>query len=238
MVVRFQSVTFESPDPERDAEFWRGILGRPLERDSGGILLAGAGGQAGIRFALGAAHGSARNRLHLHLSDRPPGQSGTIEACVKLGGRLLGNGHVPENSYAAMADPVGDEYCVIEDGNGYLAGCGPLGEITCAGTPRVGHFWSRALGWPLVWEKGEETAIQSGAGGTKIAWSGEWATPQSGTDRQYFTVTADEQDFDHEVSRLRALGASDQANRTSAGMVLSDPDGIDFVVRAVPSGRP
>ncbi len=235
MVVEFQSVTFESPEPERDAEFWGAILGRRVVRDSGGILLTGVGGQVGIRFAAGAAHGVARNRLHLHLADRPPGQSGTIEACVKLGGRLLGSGHVPANSYAVMADVAGDEFCVIEDGNGYLAGCGPLGEVTCAGTPRVGHFWSQALGWPLVWEHGEETAIQSPAGGTKLAWSGEWVDPEPGTGRQYFTLTVGGADFDREVGRLLSLGASAPrpADAASRVVTLSDPDGIDFVVRAV-----
>ena len=235
MSPQLQSVTFESPDPERDAEFWGAVLGRSSESDVGGLLLPGSRGQLGIRFGAGAAHGAARNRLHLHLSDGIRAQRDTIDACRRLGGRLLGNGHVPANSYAVMADVAGDEFCVIEDGIGYLAGCGPLGEVTCAGTPRVGHFWSQALGWPLVWERGEETAIQSPAGGTKLAWSGEWADPEAGTGRQYFTLTVDGAEFDCEVARLLSLGASAPrpADLASSAMKLSDPDGIGFVLRAV-----
>ena len=237
MPIELQSVTFVSRDPERDAEFWGAILGRSGESDAGGTLLAGQGGQVGIRFAAGPSHGSARNPLHLHLSEVDGrGQADTIAACVKLGARLRGNGHVPENSYAAMADVVGDEFCVIEDGNGYLAGCGPLGEVTCEGTRAVGHFWSDALAWPLVWEVGEETAIQSPAGGTKISWGGEPVGPEPAPERQYFVLTVAHREFDDEVDRLLALGASERAT-ASGGMTLSDPDGRGFVLRAVDAER-
>jgi nucleotide-binding universal stress UspA family protein len=65
--------------------------------------------------------------------------------------------------------PGGDEFCVIEPGEGWLAGCGFLGEVTCDGTPAVGRFWRDALGWPLVWDRGQQTAVQSPMGGTKIS---------------------------------------------------------------------
>lgn len=189
MTIALQSVTFRSPNPEGAAGFWGAVLNRHPQRDGDGILLAGASGQVGLRFAAGAPHGEEKNRLHLHLSEDERDQNESIAACVALGGRLLGNGHVPENSYAVMADVVGDEFCVIEDGNAYLAGCGPLGEVTCEGTRSVGLFWSRALGWPLVWDEGEETAIQSPAGGTKIAWSGDPVNPKTDRHRQYFVVS-------------------------------------------------
>lgn len=146
---------------------------------------------------------------------------------------MLGSGHVPENSYAVMADAVGDEFCVIEDGNAYLAGCGPLGEVTCEGTRAVGLFWSRALGWPLVWEDGEETAIQSPAGGTKIAWSGDPVNPRTDRRRQYFVVSVARHELDEEVGRLIAIGATRAATGRIGESVLEDPDGNEFVVRAV-----
>jgi glyoxalase superfamily protein len=231
MPLEFQSVTFTSPDPESDARFWAAVLDRSPAVDGDAILLAGEPGQVGIRFASGPPHRGRKNGLHLHLTEGVRAQSDTIAACVQLGGRLLGNGHVPENSYAVMADVVGDEFCVIEDGNTYLAGCGPLGEVTCAGSPAVGHFWAEALGWPLVWEVGAETVIQSPLGGTKLAWSGDWPeeTPR---DRQYFVVTTASERFDDEVRRLVGLGASVGRADGVRAVTLSDPDGTDFVLRA------
>jgi len=231
MALTLQSVTFLSPDPRRDAEFWGGVLGRSPETDREGILLPGTSTQVGLRFAPGATHGAAKNRLHLHLTDGERGQRDTIDACIALGGRLLGNGHVPENSYAVMADPVGDEFCVIEDGNGYLTGCGPLGEVTCDGTRAVGLFWAEALGWPLVWEVGEERVIQSPEGGTKLAWGGEPIAPDKELDRQYFVFTVDEGQLDSEVGRLLALGAVLETASACGERFLRDPDGAPFVLR-------
>ena len=157
----------------------------------------------------------------------------TIAACVELGARLRGNGHVPENSFAAMADVVGDEFCVIEDGNSYLAGCGPLAEVTCDGTRTVGLFWSQVLGWPLVWDQGQETAIQSPAGGTKFGWSGESVDPRPAPHRQYFVLTAPSHHLDDEVERLVTLGASVHVIGHRDEKVLNDPDGNAFVVRPI-----
>ena len=39
-----------------------------------------------------------------------------------------------------LADPEGNEFCVIEPGNSFLAGCGFLGELACDGTRQVGLF--------------------------------------------------------------------------------------------------
>lgn len=231
MTIEFHSVMFRSQDPQRQAEFWGSVLNRPVERDDGGILLAGEPGQVSLAFAVGDAHGEEQNRLHLHLADGPSDQSNTIVACLKLGARLRGSGRVPENSYAVMEDPGGDEFCVIEDGNAYLAGCGPLGEVTCEGTRTVGLFWSQALGWPLVWEEGEETAIQSAAGGTKIAWSGDPVNPKTDRYRQYFVLSVASHQLDDEVGRLLALGASGRATSQTGETLLSDPDGNTFEVR-------
>jgi hypothetical protein len=231
MTIEFQSVMFRSEDPQRQAAFWGAMLNRTLERDGGGIVLAAESGQVGLAFAAGGPHGEEKNRLHLHLADGPSDQSNTIAACLKLGARLLGSGRVPENSYAVMEDPGGDEFCVIEDGNAYLAGCGPLGEVTCEGTRTVGLFWSQALGWPLVWEEGEETAIQSRPGGTKIAWSGDSVSQETDRHRQSFVVSVASHQLDDEVGRLLALGASGRVITQTGETILSDPDGNTFEVR-------
>ncbi|MEP6480023.1 MAG: VOC family protein [Rhodoglobus sp.] len=230
MALDFHSVMFASPEPQRAAAFWGTILDRGADTDAEGVTLHGTPGQVGLRFVTGPGHGVGKNRLHLHLSEGSRVQRATIAASIDAGARLLGNGHVPENSYAVMEDPGGDEFCVIEDGNSYLAGCGPLGEVTCAGTRAVGHFWSQAVGWPLVWEEGDETAIQSPAGGTKIAWSGDPEAPGAAPDRQTFVLTAPASDMDNEVERLIALGATARADGPTGERRLADIDGNVFVV--------
>ena len=59
-----------------------------------------------------------------------------------------------------LADPEGNEFCVIEPGNNFLADCGFIGALAGDGSQEVGYFWSEALGWPLVWDQDQETAIR------------------------------------------------------------------------------
>ena len=89
-------------------------------------------------------------------------------------------------------------------------------------------FWQDALGWPLVWDQDEETAIQSPAGGTKVAWGGPPVEPRNGRNRQRFDLVAD--DVESEVARLTALGATHLAE-LQGGVELADPDGNEFTVR-------
>ena len=80
-----------------------------------------------------------------------------------------------------LADPEGNEFCLIEPGNDFLAGCGRLGAINCDGTRTTGYFWSEALGWPLVWDQDDETAIRATDGsGPHITWSGPPLIPKIG----------------------------------------------------------
>jgi hypothetical protein len=119
---------------------------------------------------------------------------------------------------------------VIEPGNAFLAGCGLLGEIACAGTRTAGLFWSAALDWPLVWDQDEETAIQSPLGGTKVAWGGPPLPPKQTPNPQHFDLTV-HGDRHAQVDRLVALGATRLAAGTDGTVVLADPDGNEFHVR-------
>ena len=133
--------------------------------------------------------------------------------------------HRPDAPHVVLADPAGNELCVIEPGEEYLAGTGHLGEVTCAGTREVGLFWRDALGWPLVWEEGEQTAVQSPLGGTKIAWD-PWGEPpvglETGRNRHRFDLVTT--DPAGEADRLVALGATRRADLPD-GIELADPDG-------------
>ena len=82
-----------------------------------------------------------------------------------------------------------------------------------------------------MWEEGEETAIQSPAGGTKIAWSGDRFDPDLDRDRQYFVLSAPSDQLDDDVRRLLDLGASAPTPGESGETILRDPDNNRFVVR-------
>jgi catechol 2,3-dioxygenase-like lactoylglutathione lyase family enzyme len=133
-----------------------------------------------------------------------------------------------------LADPEGNEFCVIEAGNQFLADCGFIGALSCDGSQQVGYFWSAALGWPLVWDQDQETAIRSPHGGPKITWGGPPLMPRTGRDRVRFElVPAGGDDLGAEVDRLLGLGATrvDTGHGGPGRVELADPDGTEFCVR-------
>jgi len=208
------------------ARFWAELLGREAVDEGDGVLLPGDERQVGLRFVAASTSKVGPNRLHLHLTSADPeAQLATVETALALGGHHLDVGQLSEEEHVVLSDPGGNEFCVIEAGNGFLAGCGPLGEVACDGSRAVGVFWHKALGWPLVWDQDQETAVQSPAGGTKLAWGGPPATPKRGRNRQRFDLAAD--DLETEIARLMSLGAT-RLGDVDEGVDLTDPEGNEF----------
>jgi catechol 2,3-dioxygenase-like lactoylglutathione lyase family enzyme len=230
MSLRLEAVSFDSVDPVVVGTFWGTLLGREIVQDANGVLLPGDGLQVGLRFVEGTTELPKRNRLHLHLTNESvDDQRQTVETVLRLGGRRPGTKPPPLGRIVYMNDPDGNEFCVIEPGNEYLAGCGYLGEITCNGARATGLFWREALDWVLVWDEGEQIAIQSREGGAKIGWD-IWAeTKGDGWNRQRFDLLAS--DIPAEIERLTALGAT-QVSTVGGVVKMADPDGSEFVVRA------
>ncbi|GEL94071.1 VOC family protein [Cellulomonas composti] len=235
MSCQLTAVTFDAHDPARVAAFWAGLLDRVAAEDRRGVLLPGAGHEVGLRFIGSAEAKAGRDPVHLHLtSTTPDDQRRTVDKALRLGASHLDVGQLPEEGHVVLADPEGNELCVIEPGEPFLAGCGFLGEVTCTGTRDVGFFWAEALGWPLVWDQGPQTAIQSPAGGTKVSWDGPVATHRRGRNRQRFDLTVLDADLDDEADRLVALGATRLTAADDGVVALVDPDGNEFSLVTAP----
>jgi hypothetical protein len=229
MPSRLLAVTFDAHDPDRLAGFWAGVLGRVVVDDRRGALLPGSGTQVGLRFFPSAAPKTGPNRMHLHLtSTSRAAQEETVAAAIALGAGHVDVGQLPEEGHVVLADPEGNEFCVIGAGSSFLAGCGRLGEVACDGSRRVGVFWADALGWPLVWDHDQETAIQSPHGGTKVAWGGPPLAPKHARNRQRFDLAPADGDLEPEVDRLVTLGATRLGSADDGVVELADPDGNEF----------
>lgn len=235
MSSRLFAITFDAHQPERLARFWSGLLCLERADDAydGTALLSG--NEAGYRlgFRSSPVRKTAQNRLHFDLtSSSPEGQRETVARALDLGAHHADVGQGPDVPHVVLADPEDNEFCVLEPGNKFLAGCGVLGALACDGSQAVGYFWSEALGWPLVWDQDEETAVQSPDGGTKITWGGPPRMPDPGKDLHF--DLAPDGDQQAEVERLLSLGAKrlDHAPGGNGAVRLADPDGNEFRVLA------
>lgn len=227
-MARLLAVTYDAQDATSLAGFWAELLQREALPDAGGVLLPGGEGQLGLRLVDHDAPPQPRHRAHLHLTSvSAADQQEIVARALDLGAEHLDVGQQPEEGHVVLADPGGYEFCVIEPDNGFLAGCGPLGELTCDGSPAVGFFWSAALDWPLVWDEGEQTAIQAPVGGTKVSWDVWPVTYAAG---QRLEIVADG-NLGSEMARLVGLGAIHVRTFDDGVAILADPDGTEFRLR-------
>lgn len=236
MTCQLLAVCFDANDPLRLARFWGGVLGWEIADDPHDGLALLPSGDTGFRFRFlpTQEQRSSLNERHFHLTSTSlEDQQQTVARSLGLGAGHIDIGQRPEEGHIVLADPEGNEFCVIEPGNNWLADCGFLAELTCAGSREVGYFWSEALGWPLVWDQGLQTAIRSPRGGPKISWDGEWMTPHTGKSQLHFDLAPPiHGDQEEEVDRLVSLGATriDIGQGEVSQVVMADPDGREFCV--------
>lgn len=252
MTCSLEALCFDANDPVRLADFWAGVLGwspsddpghdrdDELGDDAGGTMLE-PNDDTGfrLRFVPSTAPKVGPNQIHFDLTSQSfEQQQETVARALELGARAIDVGQRPEEQHVVLADLEGNEFCVIEPGNRFLADCGFIGALSCQGSRAVGMFWSAALGWPLVWDHDQETAIRSPHGGPKIAWGGPPDTPKIGRNRLHLDLTtAPDTDLGAEVDRLVAMGARriDDDPSDVNRVVLADPDGHELCLRASPT---
>lgn len=106
-------VIIDSLDPERLAAFWSELLGRPISGRTGPYVWLARRGGLGVGFQKAAKPAAGKNRVHLDLtSEDPAAEQRRIE---ELGGRRLGE--YDEGGFLVMADPEGNEFCVLPKGS-------------------------------------------------------------------------------------------------------------------------
>lgn len=118
MTVRIQCVNFDCQDPATLSGFWRDALGwRQTQASTEEVVLEPPQGspEEGISpdllFIRVPESKAAKNRLHIDL--RPEDQTAEVERLRRLGAREVNVGQSPTDSWVVMADPEGNEFCVL-----------------------------------------------------------------------------------------------------------------------------
>ena len=144
----------------------------------------------------------------------------------------IGQGEVP---WVVMADPEGNEFCVLEPRDVYRD-TGPVAAILtdCADPAALARFWAGAAGWPVARTEDELVGLRSPAGMGPYLEFLRVADGKTVKNRIHPDVAPYRgEDPAAEVARLRAAGAAladvgqgDDASWT----VLADPEGNEFCV--------
>jgi hypothetical protein len=237
MAARLVALCIDANDPLGLARFWAHALRWEVDAGTGEEIVLVPTDDTSFRIVFRPVPEpkSGRNRIHLDLTTTSiDDQRDSVSRLIERGARHIDVGQGPDDPHVVLADPEGNELCLIEPQNSFLAGCGRLGALSCDGSREVGCFWSKALDWPLVWDQDEETAIRAPGGtGPFITWGGGPEIPKTGKNRLHLDIApAHGSDQQMEVERLISLGASrvETGPSAAAGVVMFDPDDNEFCV--------
>ena len=196
------NLCFDAVDPQRLERFWTEVLGRESL-------------PFGLAFRPVAEPKSAKNPIHLELvSESVEHQRELVARLLSLGAAPVDIGQEPSDRHDVLADPEGNELCVGVRGE-FLADTGFLGAVTFEpALVATGYFWGSAIGWPVVYDEGGDTAIRAPDGRGPFLTFGPPGTAPSG--RLWFEIEGD-------ADELCALGA-----RRVDETTLADPNGNEF----------
>jgi predicted enzyme related to lactoylglutathione lyase len=118
MSLRIQAIAVDSTDPRIPAAFWEKALGwrRTHDEDDEIVLEPPAGSlEDGVLpdllFLKVPERKELKNRLHLDL--RPEDQDAEVARLEELGARQVSVGQGVAATWVVMADPDGNEFCVL-----------------------------------------------------------------------------------------------------------------------------
>ena len=115
MSSRFAVLVIDASDPEVVADFWCGVLGwKVVERDEEGSEIAAAG-TPGPRIDVRQVPEAKTIKTRLHLDLRADGSDTAteLERLLALGARRVDIGQDPDSSWVVLADPEGNEFCLL-----------------------------------------------------------------------------------------------------------------------------
>nr|WP_042181252.1 VOC family protein [Kibdelosporangium sp. MJ126-NF4]CEL14912.1 FIG01140379: hypothetical protein [Kibdelosporangium sp. MJ126-NF4]CTQ96458.1 FIG01140379: hypothetical protein [Kibdelosporangium sp. MJ126-NF4] len=237
MGTRLVNVIVGVVHPEPLAQFWSRLLGWEVVAEHGEIDVrapSSQGWELDLVFGEPAGPKTTLNRVHLDLASATPAdQAAIIERARDLGAKSIdiGQRDVP---WEVMADPEGNEFCVLEPREVYHD-TGALAAIVvnAENAGELAGFWCAATGFERHDKPGGEVGLRAPNG------RGPWLEfqhghpPKTERNRLHLDVrpfAGDDQDT--EVARLRALGARsvDIGQGDVPWEVMVDPEGNEFCV--------
>jgi predicted enzyme related to lactoylglutathione lyase len=110
--MRINALIVDANDPERLATFWSELLGRPIVGRTGPYVWLRRENDLGLGFQQTAEPKSGKNRMHFDVSSADP--AAEQQRVESLGGRRLEQ--YADGGFLVMADPEGNEFCIIPEG--------------------------------------------------------------------------------------------------------------------------
>ena len=115
MTVSLHHIVIDARDLPAQARFWSRVLDWRIlsEREREVVIGASENASVGICFMPATDPKQVKNRLHLDLAPGPGGRDAEVDRIVALGARRVEIGQTGDESWTVLADPEGNEFCVL-----------------------------------------------------------------------------------------------------------------------------
>ena len=241
MSTRLFSVVIDAADPRALGSWWGEALGWEIiyEADDEVVVVPpGAeesGGVPGLVFGAVSDPKRGKNRVHLDLASQSAAdQAAIVERLLGAGATRADIGQA-DTPWVVMADPEGNEFCVLDPRDRYLGTAALAAVVMDAADPRgLAPFWEAATGRSVGFANDDIVSLRHPDDLLPDLELLHSDVPRSGKNRLHLDVApgADD-DRDAEVARLVALGATPADVGQGDGVtwvVLADPEGNEFCV--------
>ncbi|RFS84406.1 VOC family protein [Actinomadura spongiicola] len=119
MACRIGALVLDCRDPEALAEFWCEVLGYVvLDRDDGDVEIGPPEGSGGLQPTLLLSRGddvkTGKLPLHIDVNATDRDQDAELERLLAAGARHADVGQTGEESWFVLADPEGNEFCLLQ----------------------------------------------------------------------------------------------------------------------------
>ncbi|MFJ7249420.1 VOC family protein [Kitasatospora sp. NPDC098652] len=239
MATRLVQINMKARDDAALGRFWAEALGWGIDHEAPGVTNLEPVGFAYpapaavcIDLVVSEEPKTVKNRVHLDLATTSDAhQAELVARLTDLGATLadVGQGDVP---WTVMADPEGNEFCVLEPREVYRD-TGPIAAVVvdCADPRGMAGFWGEAMDWTVHEVTDGFASMRSARGVGPYLEFIRTSDAKSGWNRVHLDVSPYRGDDPAaEEARLRALGATDPGIDQSAisWTILVDPEGNEF----------
>ena len=242
MATRLVQIAMNARDDSALGRFWAQALGWPMSSEGPGVTnLEPAGfdypdpAVLYIDIMTVPEPKTVKNRVHIDLATTSTAHQADLVARLKELGATPADVGQGEVAWTVLADPEGNEFCVLEPRPVYRD-TGPIAAVAvdCSDPRVMARFWGEAMDWTVHEVTGDYARLRSAQGvGPYLEFlrTSDAKTVKNRIHLDLRPYPGDDQAA--EVARLEALGAT----RADVGQgddvswtVLADPEGNEFCV--------